>query len=267
MSHFTYTDKADVDYETLKQGDILQKNEEIKSIIAEIHPHYLKHDYKYFIVLTQSCDLVRRNGLPCKASYISLAAVRPFDLLLKREIEKYQSTDIEKKGKICKTEVKPLLQQFLGRLYNNNEQEYFYLNEDDSYGFSEPMVAFLRLSIAVKADLHYEKCLRSKIIELSENFTAKLGWLVGHMYSRVGTVDWVPDMLDENAFANKCIIELDKHALWYEEKIIKAVYSVPLVKTDFQKTSCTRYYHYCIIGQTTPVKGRVEICKANTTRP
>jgi endonuclease III-like uncharacterized protein len=41
-------------------------------------------------------------------------------------------------------------------------------------------------------------------LELNENFQAKLGWLVGNLYSRVGTVDWVPNNIDQPAF-NKMV--------------------------------------------------------------
>lgn len=52
------------------------------------------------------------------------------------------------------------------------------------------MVAYLKVSIALKSDEHYDKCLSAKKIELTDEFKAKLGWLVGNMYSRVGTADW-----------------------------------------------------------------------------
>lgn len=221
MSHFTYSE--DVDNGVLKQGDILDKNELINEMITYVHPHYLKEDYKYFIVLTQSCDLVKRVGGKCKAQYISLAAVRPLTTLIQREISKYQKTTIEQKGKLCSNSKKQLLHMFLDRLFNNNEQEYFYLHEDVSFGFSEPMVAFLRLSIAIKSEIHYEKCLDSKIMELTDNFTAKLGWLVGQMYSRIGTLDWVPTLIDDNGFKKKCNEVLDQHAHWFDDRVIKEI--------------------------------------------
>lgn len=52
------------------------------------------------------------------------------------------------------------------------------------------MVAYLKLSIALKSKEHYDKCLAAKKIELADEFKAKLGWMVGNMYSRVGTADW-----------------------------------------------------------------------------
>lgn len=233
MGHFTYV--SNVDKTVLKQGDILLKNDDLNTIIREVHPHYLKQDYKYFIVLTQSCDLVRRDGKECKAPYISLAAVRPFDTLLSRKIAKYQKTLTEKNGRLCNKSVKHLLIQFLQKLFNNNEQEYFYLNEDDTFGFSEKMVVFLRLSIAIKANLHYDKCLHAKIMELDDNFKAKLGWMVGQMYSRVGTKDWVPEEMNNGTFQKKCEDELNKHIIWCEEKVIKEIEKGDYNVSDFSE--------------------------------
>ena len=75
------------------------------------------------------------------------------------------------------------------------------------------MIAYLKVSIALKSQEHYDKCLAAKKLELSDEFKAKLGWLVGNMYSRVGTADWEgimntqekEEMLN-NDLASKCII-------------------------------------------------------------
>ena len=40
------------------------------------------------------------------------------------------------------------------------------------------------------SDSCYDACLEARVLALSEEFRAKLGWLVGHIYSRVGTQDW-----------------------------------------------------------------------------
>ena len=58
------------------------------------------------------------------------------------------------------------------------------------------MVAYLKVSIALKSELHYDACLDAKRLELSDEFKAKLGWLVGELYSRVGTTDWLSKMTD-----------------------------------------------------------------------
>ncbi len=200
ISHFTYKEPASTQ---LQQGDILRKTEDIKNLLKIVHPHYLKEDYLYFLVLTQSCDLERRSSKACKAPYITLAAVRPIELLLEREIKQYQIQHDLAKGKIIDRSYYAKLQSFTEKLLNNNATEYFYLHEDAGMGFSESCVAFLRLSIAIKSKDHYETCLNAKILELDDTFKAKLGWLVGNIYSRVGTHDWVPTVVPSNSAFDK----------------------------------------------------------------
>jgi len=81
--HFTY---CRPDKSTLKQGDLVARNSDVDEMLREVHPHYFRKagDYRYLLVLTQTCDLVRREG-ECATRYISLAAVRPFELALRRE--------------------------------------------------------------------------------------------------------------------------------------------------------------------------------------
>jgi len=189
MPHFTYKlpDKS-----TLKQGDIISRTQEIEELLKEVHPHYYrKKDYKYFIVLTQSCDLVRREGGKCKSRYISIAAVRPLSITLSRELAKYQYSEIERKIGICDNGRKQKLIQFAERLFNNNADEYFFLYREPSVGISEDYCAFLQLSIALISDsTHYETVLNAKILELKESFQHKLGYIVGTSYARIGTEDW-----------------------------------------------------------------------------
>jgi hypothetical protein len=61
----------------------------------------------------------------------------------------------------------------------------------------------------------------SDLLEL-RFFQAKLGWLVGNMYSRVGTVDWVPDHLTEPQFKAKVSQILDDPVQWVDENQLKA---------------------------------------------
>lgn len=79
--HFTY--KPSPDMSSLCQGDVLCVTDEMRKILKEVHPYFLNEQYKYFMVLTQSCDLVRRNAGKCKTPYITLAAVRSFDDFLR----------------------------------------------------------------------------------------------------------------------------------------------------------------------------------------
>jgi hypothetical protein len=217
--HFTYVSP---DLSTLKQGDILHKTEGISNILQEVHPHYLKSDYLSFIILTQSCDLVRRgSNKKCKAKYITLAAVRPFRLLIERVIGDYKKINKWPPLNILDDSDRTKFYNFVERLFNNNDPEYFYLNDDASLGFSESCVAFLRLSIAIKSDIHYDSCVEAKILELNDTFKAKLGWLVGNMYSRVGTEDWVPYNLNQGDFVKKINNVLDEYCIWLDIKKFK----------------------------------------------
>ena len=67
--HFTY--KAHADMTSLCQGDVLLKTDALSRILESVHPYFLNDEYKYFMVLSQSCDLVRRNGKNCKTPYIT----------------------------------------------------------------------------------------------------------------------------------------------------------------------------------------------------
>ena len=222
--HFTYEDKADLT--SLYQGDVISRTAEVDTMLREVHPHYHKKadDYHYLLVLTQACDLVRRPaGSPCGARYISLAAVRPFDLVLRREIAKYQYHPKARAGGFCDIASRAKVHDFLERLFNNNEHEYFYLNEEAAIGLQEPHCGFLALSIAVKAELHYDTLLAAKIGQLKETFQHKLGWLVGHLYSRVGTDDWVPTACSLEDFEKRIHKALDDHAAWIPPEHQKAL--------------------------------------------
>ena len=52
--------------------------------------------------------------------------------------------------------------QLIERIYNNTEPEYFFLFKEEALEFQESMVAYLKVSIALKSDEHYDKCLRSQ---------------------------------------------------------------------------------------------------------
>lgn len=200
MMHFTYSLPSSDD--CLEQGDILEKNDEISSLLKEIHPHYYsKSDYTHFLVITQTCDLVKRKG-KCNTRYITIAAIRPVEIVLGREVETFQNNELKKKTNICTYKDFNKLRDFLARLFNNNDPRYFYLEGEPEYNLTDNLCAFLKLSISVKTK-HYDKCLNARRLTLSNEFKAKLGWLVGNIYSRAGTPDWVPTKLGNKAFNKK----------------------------------------------------------------
>ena len=215
--HFTYS--SSIDSGNLKQGDILEKTEELEGLLKKVHPHYTNDDYTHFQVLTQSCDLVRRGKQKhCSSRYISLAAVRSLGTVISRIID----GNVEKNKKIsidnvnwCSDKFKNKISLELESLFNNNDKNYFFLKSYPEKSLQYDSCTFLHLSIAIKAQEHYDLCLSSKRIELESNFQSKLGWLVGNLYSRVGTEDYVPGCFENKSdFNNYVSSTLDSFIAW-----------------------------------------------------
>ena len=92
---------------------------------------------------------------------------------------------------VYERESKAKAHELLDRVFNQNEQALglFFLHPDASVGITEPCVALLQVSIAVRAPEHYEKLVRARAGRLEATFQSKLGWLAGNLYSRVATID------------------------------------------------------------------------------
>lgn len=177
--HFTYEDKFDPTQ--LCQGDVLRRTPEVDALLAQVHNHFFqKSNYLHFMVLTQTCDLVLRQGRgDRKARYIALAPVRSLESVLNREV-KSQALSVDGELPVLTDKGKSKLTEFLTRLYNNNEQNYFFL-ESAGTPLTTDCCASLDLSIAIRTGEHYATCLGAKILQLNDTFQAKLGWLVGQM--------------------------------------------------------------------------------------
>lgn len=218
--HFTYKEQCDAS--SLCQGDLLKITDELKSVLKDVHSYFLNDQYRYFMVLTQSCDLVRRNGNKCKTPYITLAAVKNFDSFFETLLINNQYAENVNGFLLMDTKKWERAYQLLERLYNNTESDYFFLYKEDSLGLPNSMIASLKVSIALKSELHYEKCLSAKVLELSDEFKAKLGWLVGNIYSRVGTTDW-ESIKTESERKKMLSEELKSHCIAGEKNQIAAL--------------------------------------------
>ena len=178
-----------IDSSCLYQGDLLVKNEALRGAIANAHHYYAEQqDYTHFIVLTQSCDLVRRDGKPPKSRYITLAAGRPLQIVVDRFLEKHRVSDIEFPFMVCHKEKEILAQQLLERLLHNTEDSYFFVRKGSCESVDTDLCFFLVLSVALRA-AHYDTCLSAKVAQLDDIFAAKVGWLTGSLYSRIATPD------------------------------------------------------------------------------
>jgi len=193
-THFTYIEFKKT--EDLAQGDILQPTEELNSIFKTVHPHFLDNKYSAFLVLTQTCDLVRRkyNKHKCKTRYVNIAVIRPLEdvllYLLNKVCEKAEIKGQTVPG-VYLEESKQRAKMLLQRIFNQNEQAFglFYLHPDAAVKIAVPSVALIQVSIALRASEHYEKILNARCGRLTSEFRDKLGWLIGNLYGRIATTD------------------------------------------------------------------------------
>jgi hypothetical protein len=184
-AHYVYRDP---DKTALNQGDVLQKTPDLVAHLRQFHAYYANHDdYKYFMVVTQTCDLVLRDGA-CGSPYITIAAVRPLEEVVRREAARHQ-VDWEREAGVIRKKVEEKLVLFLSSLLDNNQDSYFYLHQDVGLGIHQNCCAFLPLSVTLKIE-HYQLCLEAKIAQLTDTFQAKLGSIIGNMYSRVAAPEW-----------------------------------------------------------------------------
>ncbi len=185
--HWTYTAEWNVE-DDLQQGDFLVPTAELSDIFKEVHPHFGADKYLGFSVATQSCDLVRRKKRGPKAKYISIAVVRSLKEVSASLLEQVARPVIPG---VFPSSAKLEARQLLVRLFNQNEQSFglFYLHPDGDISLGESAVVFLRVTVSLRAQ-HYNALVKARRGRLNAAFQAKLGWLLGNLYSRTATPDW-----------------------------------------------------------------------------
>lgn len=191
------------------QGDILVPTIGLRELFKKIHPHFDNDKYLGFIITTQTCDLVRRGALKQpKAQYINIAAVRPLEQMLIRFLD---ATCKPLSTGIYSQENKQFANELLYRIVNQNESNLglFYLHPEKNIKILEPSVAMLRVHVALKAE-NYQILQEARRGRFEEIFQHKLAWMVGHIYSRIGTRDWNEDS-DDKKNMRKAIKEHLKH--------------------------------------------------------
>jgi hypothetical protein len=207
---------ADLPGDDLYQGDLLRRSDALNAILESYHPRYFANrENEFFLVLTQSCDMVKgRSGDGCKAQYITICAVRPLQTAFENELKRHVSEPVP--GiRYASYRARARIDQFLARLINNNEDGYFFLRADPGRGIPKDYCAFLRLAVPIKSSEHYDTCVKARIRQLDPAFQAKLGWLLGDLFSRVGTEDWDDETL--KGMVNKIS---KTAAIWIDDKQI-----------------------------------------------
>jgi len=222
-NHWTYVDFNNND--DLQQGDILRPTVELREVFEEVHPHFLNDKYTAFLLTTQSCDLVIRNKSLPNNRYLNIAVIRPIESVIYKLLPLVCHEVIEG---VYLRESKQNAHALLERVFNQNEQALglYYLHKDNDAGITSPSVALLRVAVTLKIK-HYNILKRARVGRLSNEFSNKLGWLIGNLYSRIGTQDWsdpksrskeLRKMIDEIINEN----ESDLTPLWIQESWLNA---------------------------------------------
>lgn len=230
MGHWTYT-VADSSSD-LQQGDILCRSEELLAILKKVHPWFCDEKYSGFLVTTQSCDLVIRNG-EFSAPHISLVPFQPLTRILPRLAA---SVCNEFEGHF-ENEGKDKLRELLSRLFNQTEHALglLYLYPALDSGVENHSVAQLRVTISLKAE-HYSILKSARVGRLDDTFAAKLGWIAGFLYSRVATKDWHETPEDKAELTKLLKHFVDKAGQWNPRRLLIAAKQVrsedPILSTE-----------------------------------
>jgi hypothetical protein len=217
--HWTYNEEYRPESD-LQQGDILEPTEKLIKVFKDVHPYFAQKKYLAFFVLSQSCDMVKRNG-KCSATHINLSVVRSLQDVISSSLKDrfgYLAPGIYSES------MKRTVDMMVERLVNQNENNLglFYLHPDADAGIAVHSVAILRVAISLRASEHYETIKDARIGGLSKEFQAKLGWMVGNLFSRIGVRDW-KEMQDseskEKSIINNCLKFTRVSPIWLDKRI------------------------------------------------
>lgn len=220
---FIFKDEDDVDFNSLRQGDLLLRTARVRQALDEGHKHYATQpDYTHFVVLTQSCDLAIRGSSPFRAPYITICAAKPLSAYLEKKL-KGVFADIAGPLRIGRLPMQRAAEAIVNRLISNTSDDVFFLDAFVAKSIGEPVCAFLQLSVALQAG-HYGALLAAKQAEMTDIFAAKLGWMAGNLYSRVATPDLSESNPEEAAAFQKRMTDqiLHHETVWLDKRQISA---------------------------------------------
>lgn len=192
---FLFVEHATIDKESLRQGDLLHRTPELARVVRQAHWYYADtDDYTHFVVLTQSCELVRRGKAAPQSRYITVAAVRPLSIILSRMFSRHRK-DLSKFNfpiEICPKDRRQPMKDALLKLLHSDHDDLFLIREGSCPTVRTDSCIFPQLAITLRAQ-HYDTCLQAKVGQLKDIYAAKLGETVGRLYARVAT----PELSDE----------------------------------------------------------------------
>jgi hypothetical protein len=162
----------------LWQGDIIDREALVRHGALRGHQDYIESrgDFVAFCVVTQTCDLVRERDR-C-VDFICLAVIR-------RLVDVF-SAEAATGGRRSKT--RSSLEKIIN--HRENKEGYFYLHAEPGVIDADGAVVDLRTTFSLYAKKHYDQIYRSRVLSLDDVYANKLGWMAGHLFSRVPNLEW-----------------------------------------------------------------------------
>lgn len=243
--HWTYDEERPSPDCDLAQGDILVPTAEFRDALSQAHTHFCHEKYIAFMVASQSCDLVRRKQGRPKTRYISIAAVRSLESVLRSLLE---GVAPRVGNGVFRKSSKGRAKDFLSRLVDQNEQAQglFYLHADPEIGVLVPAVAFLRVSVSLRAE-HYATMCSARTGRLTPEFRANLGWLLGNLYSRAASPDW-SDFEDgkrkKAELVDEFLYELVASPTWIDDEVLDGAKQAGVPLDELEGTAVDELEQY-----------------------
>lgn len=193
-----YQNKPD-ESEDLQQGDIIANNETVRKLINRTYLQNFDSEIVAFLIITQSCDLARHDGKPCKASYVNLVPIWPFEnvflSLLEKECGNFKIKDRLYSANKGKTKANELIERICSQ--NAWALGVFFLHSNIDVKIPVNSLALLQVSFAIPSNYSYDLFTKFRNGRLDAAFQGRLGWLVGNLYSRIGTPNFPEDRYKE----------------------------------------------------------------------
>ena len=210
----------------LKQGTIFSiKNIKFASTdkkkklkFSDIYPEVKLQNITYGIILSQSCDLVRRDKAPfLKTPYILTALLEPIEKFIEQKyslqidelLNKY-SLSHSKYTFIDMENLKKHLYRDCYRLFGNRETFYFFVSLGT--GKKQRMFYVNLVKCFPFKIMHYDTFTQNAKYELKPDFANKLGYMLSYIYGRVGIPDYTREQVNNltELMTKKLITKLKK---------------------------------------------------------
>lgn len=189
----------------LKQGTIFSiknivfdsKDKKTKLQFQEIYPEVNTDKVDYGIILSQSCDLVRRGKKHLlKTPYITIALLEPIEKFIEQKFSKTIESLVEEHSVqhgnyriINKEKLLNKISEKCSKLFDNRETFYFFISIELKKEQTKMFYVNLVKTFPFKV-MHYETFAKSAQYELNTSFANKLGDMLSYIYGRIGVENY-----------------------------------------------------------------------------